>query len=338
VERYAAHSGVPGFADLLKRGASATGDGMLTQAPPNTGAGWYTMATGAWPGVHGSTNNTFHINSQPFTPNRTTAFDAGVLSAETIAQAAERGGKRVIQMEWAGRRNGVIAGPTVDFRTFLSGRGVTTNFVSPSDRPALIAAFGLQYDPADPALTVPFTDHPVPTATGWTNVPASFSPALETHMAVLDFGVDKYGQDAYIYDSTNDGAVNYDGVLFSRGKNGSNQVADLAKGALADVKVTIQGGALNGRTGGMLVKVEGSPPTHRAFGCSTPRSPEPTPPGRDGRASPGSPATSPNSSRSGSRHRRPATSPCSKPASSARRPTSSRACTGKRLITHCSST
>jgi hypothetical protein len=256
VERYAAHSGVPGFADLLKRGASATGDGMLTQAPPNTGAGWYTMATGAWPGVHGSTNNTFHINSQPFTPNRTTAFDAGVLSAETIAQAAERGGKRVIQMEWAGRRNGVIAGPTVDFRTFLSGRGVTTNFVSPSDRPALIAAFGLQYDPADPALTVPFTDHPVPTATGWTNVPASFSPALETHMAVLDFGVDKYGQDAYIYDSTNDRAVNYDGVLFSRGKNGSNQVADLAKGALADVKVTIQGGALNGRTGGMLVKVE----------------------------------------------------------------------------------
>jgi hypothetical protein len=120
VERYAAHSGVPGFADLLKRGASATGDGMLTQAPPNTGAGWYTMATGAWPGVHGSTNNTFHINSQPFTPNRTTAFDAGVLSAETIAQAAERGGKRVIQMEWAGGRNGVIAGPTVDFRTFLS--------------------------------------------------------------------------------------------------------------------------------------------------------------------------------------------------------------------------
>ena len=134
VERYAADRGVPGFADLLRRGASANGGGMLTQAPPNTGAGWYTMATGAWPGVHGSTNNTFHINSQPFA-NRTAAFDPGVLSAETIAQSAERGGKKVIQMEWAGGRNGIIDGPTVDFRAFLSGRGVTTNFVSPTDRP-----------------------------------------------------------------------------------------------------------------------------------------------------------------------------------------------------------
>ncbi len=71
-----------------------------------------------------------------------------------------------------------------------------------------------------------------------------------------DFGVDKYGLDAYIYDSTDDGAVNYDRVLFSRGKNGANQVADLAKGELADVKVTIVGGALEGLTAGMLVKVE----------------------------------------------------------------------------------
>jgi hypothetical protein len=217
---------------------------MLTQAPPNTGSGWYTMATGAWPGVHGSTNNTFYINSQPFA-NRTGAFDPGVLSAETIAQAAERGGKRVVQMEWAGGRNGTIAGPTVDFRTFLSGRGVTTNYVSPTDRPPLIAAFGLQYDQVTLAP-----------ATGWTNVPASDSPALETHMRVLDFGADKYGLDAYIYDSTDDGAVNYDRVLFSRGKDGANEVADLVKGELADVKVTIVGGALAGLTAGMLVKVE----------------------------------------------------------------------------------
>jgi predicted AlkP superfamily pyrophosphatase or phosphodiesterase len=86
VERYAADRGVPGFADLLRRGTAANGGGMLTQAPPNTGAGWYTMATGAWPGVHGSTNNTFHVNSQPFA-NRAAAFDPGVLTAETIAQA-----------------------------------------------------------------------------------------------------------------------------------------------------------------------------------------------------------------------------------------------------------
>jgi hypothetical protein len=246
VERYAADQGVPGFAALLRRGAAASGGGMLTQAPPNTGAGWYTMATGTWPGVHGSTNNTFFINNQPF-GNRTTAFETGVLSAETIAQAAERDGKRVIQMEWAGGRNGAINGPTVDFRTFLSGRGVTTNYESPSDREALINAFGLQHD-LEPG--------PLDAATGWTSVPASFSPALETHMRVLDFGIDKYGLDAYVYDSTDDSTTNYDRVLFSRGKDGANRVADLAKGELADVKVTIVGGALAGLTGGMLVKVE----------------------------------------------------------------------------------
>jgi Type I phosphodiesterase / nucleotide pyrophosphatase len=93
---------------------------------------WYSLATGAWPGVHGSTNNTFHVNGQPFA-NRTTAFTPGVLQAETIAQAAERGGKKVAQIEWAGGRIGTISGPTVDFRTFLSGRGVATNYVSPTE-------------------------------------------------------------------------------------------------------------------------------------------------------------------------------------------------------------
>ena len=56
---------MPTMAEFLKKGTSATGNGLLTQAPPNTGAGWYRLATGAWPGVHGSTNNTFHINGQP---------------------------------------------------------------------------------------------------------------------------------------------------------------------------------------------------------------------------------------------------------------------------------
>ena len=49
-----------------RRASRRRGNGLLTQAPPNTGAGWYSLATGAWPGVHGSTNNTFHINGQPF--------------------------------------------------------------------------------------------------------------------------------------------------------------------------------------------------------------------------------------------------------------------------------
>ncbi len=110
VQKYAAQGVMPTMAGFLKKGTSATGGGLLTQAPPNTGAGWYTLATGAWPGVHGSTNNTFHINGQPFA-NRTAAFDPNVLQAESIAQSAERGGLKVAQVEWAGGRNATIAGP-----------------------------------------------------------------------------------------------------------------------------------------------------------------------------------------------------------------------------------
>src|SRR3954469_4802139 len=192
VEKYADQGLTPGFKDLLRHGAYASDHGLLTQAPPNTGAGWFTLTTGAWPGVHGSTNNTFHINGSNFA-NPQAAFPSGtapsILPAETLAQSAERGGKKVAQIEWAGGRNGAIQGPTLDFRNFFSGRGVVTNYTSPTDIPANIAAFGVQYDKQDPAP-----------ATGWTGVPNSFSPAMEMHMRVLDSGTDKYGLNAYIYD------------------------------------------------------------------------------------------------------------------------------------------
>ena len=128
VEKYAAQGLMPTMASFLKHGASATGDGLLTEAPPNTGAGWYSLATGAWPGVHGSTNNTFHINGSTFA-NSTSAFAPGVLKAESIAQSAERGGLKVAQVEWAGGANATIQGPTIDFQSFFSGRGVSTNFI-----------------------------------------------------------------------------------------------------------------------------------------------------------------------------------------------------------------
>ena len=45
--------------------------------------------------------------------------------------------------------------------------------------------------------------------------PPRYSPAQEMRLRVLDFGIDKYGLNAYIYDTTNDGTTNYDRVLFS---------------------------------------------------------------------------------------------------------------------------
>ena len=117
--------------------------------------------------------------------------------------------------------------------------------------------FGLQFDhPAGLVGNAPFPGaHPSP-ASGWVNVPKSFSPPMEVRLRVLDFGADKYGLNAYIYDSTSDRRTNYDRVLFSPTKDGRDAVATLRRGEWADVKVKIVGGALEGKTGGMLLKVE----------------------------------------------------------------------------------
>jgi Type I phosphodiesterase / nucleotide pyrophosphatase len=256
VAKYADQGAVPGFRELLRRGARASDNGLLTQAPPNTGAGWFTLTTGAWPGVAGSTNNTFHVNGQPFA-NRTGAFDSGVLQAETLAQATERGGKKVAQIEWAGGRSGSIDGPTIDFRNFRSGRGVATNYIAPTDSAAFTQSFGLQFDhPAGFANNAPFPQASPSPASGWVDVPRSYSPAHEMRLRVLDTGTDKYGLNAYIYDSRNDRRTRYDRVLFSRTKDGDDAVGNLREGEWADVEVTIQGSNLDGKTGAMLVKVE----------------------------------------------------------------------------------
>jgi len=262
VERYARQGLMPTMARFLRSGVSARGDGLLTQAPPNTGAGWYSLATGAWSGVHGSTNNTFHRNGQPF-GNRTAAFDANVLQAESIAQSAERSGLKVAQVEWAGGRNATISGPTIDFQSFFSGRGVATNFIGKPgdvlfDDEAFIKAFGLQFDHPDGyAGQEPFPGAEPTPATGWSGrLPRTYSPAREMRLRVLDAGVDKYGLNAYIFDSKNDGRRNYDKVLFSRTKSASDAVGTLGEGEWADVKVKISGGSSDGLTAGMLVKVE----------------------------------------------------------------------------------
>src|SRR5512138_2520364 len=87
MERYAAAGAMPTYAGLMTQGVR--GDNGLVQAfPPNTGVGWYTLATGTWPGEHGSINNTFHRVREGNFNNRTSFSTAGILQADTLAAAA----------------------------------------------------------------------------------------------------------------------------------------------------------------------------------------------------------------------------------------------------------
>ena len=71
MEQYADAGFMPNYQDLMKKGARGD-NGLQPAFPPNTGVGWTSLATGAYPSVHGSMNNTFHVNGDDFA-NRTSA-------------------------------------------------------------------------------------------------------------------------------------------------------------------------------------------------------------------------------------------------------------------------
>jgi 2',3'-cyclic-nucleotide 2'-phosphodiesterase (5'-nucleotidase family)/predicted AlkP superfamily phosphohydrolase/phosphomutase len=247
VDKYAKQGAMPTMAALKKQGVTGK-NGLLQGFPPNTGVGWYTLSTGAWPGEHGSTNNTFHRTGEGNFNNSTSFATTGILQADHIAQSAERSGKTVVSMEWVGSRGLVPAlqGPVVDFRTFIGVRGIMLNYDLPG-QPAGANAFGVQYQ------KVTLAD-----ASGWTSVPASFSPAKQTSFTHNNSQIPGNGVwDVYIYDSTNDGATNYDRALIvnaADGKNGAEAVANLGQGDWADAKVTLASGTFAGRTAGFYVK------------------------------------------------------------------------------------
>jgi 2',3'-cyclic-nucleotide 2'-phosphodiesterase (5'-nucleotidase family) len=239
-EKYAAEGLMPTYQDLLDDGVKARNNGMLQAFPPNTGVGWHTMATGTWPSEHGSTNNTFHRTGGTFTSG-TSFATTGVLQVDSIAQAAERAGKSVVAMEWVAARGYVppLQGPVVDFRSFFGRRGIVLNYDIPGQS---ASNFGVEYQRRD-----------LEDAAGWTNVPASYSPAKQTFFSHVNAAIENNRWDVYVYDTTNNGAVDYDRALIvnnADGKDGSKAVATLGQGDWADVKWSLN----DGRTAGFYVK------------------------------------------------------------------------------------
>ena len=158
MERYAKQGVMPTYKKLMKDGVTGA-NGMVQAFPPNTGVGWYTMATGTYPSEHGSTNNTYFRSGDTFS-NRTSFSAAGTMQADTIANAAERAGKKVAQIDWVGGAAANIQGPTVDFTNFFSNRGVLVGQADATEQ-AGSAFFGVTYQ----VSTAPVA------ASGWSSVP-----------------------------------------------------------------------------------------------------------------------------------------------------------------------
>ena len=252
MQKYAAQGVMPTYTSLMAKGVA--GDNGLVQAfPPNTGVGWYTLATGAYPGEHGSTNNTFFRTGDGFA--NSTSFSSSVtLQADTLAAAAERAGKKVAQIEWVGGANSKINGPTVDFTTFFSTRGVLAAPVNAAEQTSA-AQFNISYQVASFAP-----------ATGWTNVPAGdpAAPAQETTLTVAtSFAAQNPTRvyNVYLYDSIVDGSPAYDHAILVRSaamKDGAQAAVDLAVGDFKEIKLRGADGLIGarvGQTAGFYVKL-----------------------------------------------------------------------------------
>jgi 2',3'-cyclic-nucleotide 2'-phosphodiesterase (5'-nucleotidase family) len=238
MDKYRVAGQMPTYADLVAKGVK--GDNGLTQAfPPNTGVGWYTLATGTYPGEHGSTNNTYHRTGESNFNNRTSFSALGTLQADTLAAAAERAGKKVAQIDWVGGANAGINGPTVDFVNFFSTRGVLAAPLNATEQ-AGAAAFGISYQAAGFAP-----------AAGWTNVPAGTLPPKETTLSVATtFAAQNPSRtyDVYVYAA----GSGYDHAILVRSaalKDGSQEAVDLAVGDFKEIKLKGADGLIGARAG-----------------------------------------------------------------------------------------
>jgi 2',3'-cyclic-nucleotide 2'-phosphodiesterase (5'-nucleotidase family)/predicted AlkP superfamily phosphohydrolase/phosphomutase len=244
MERFANTGTMPTYNRLMKRGVR--GANGLTQAfPPNTGVGWYTLATGTYPSEHGSINNTFHRIGESNLNNRTSFAGAGVLQADTLMASAERSGLKVAQIDWVGGRNANIAGPTVDFANFFSTRGVLTKPSIP-DEQAGATAFGVSYQVAafEPAA-------------GWSNLPTN-DAAAPPQQSVLTIGTTFAAQnptrtyDLLAFDSKVDGIAAYDRVLLLPSfatKDAAQPAVNLGAGDFKEVKLLGPNGLIGARAG-----------------------------------------------------------------------------------------
>lgn len=242
--KYAAQGAMPTYASLMATGVRGV-DGMTQGFPPNTGVGWYTMATGTWPGEHGSTNNTYFRVGEGSFNNRTSFSQAGTLQADTLAAAAERAGKKVAQVEWVGGAQAGIAGPTVDFSNFFSTRGVLAYPLVASEQSSA-AAFGISYQVAS-----------ISAASGWSNVPVGdpAAPPQQTRLTVAtSFAAQNPTRvyDVYFYDSVVDGTPAYDHALLVRSaaaKDGSQAATTLGVGDFNEIKLRGADGLIGARAG-----------------------------------------------------------------------------------------
>ena len=214
MEKYAKAGAMPTYKKLMKDGA--TGDnGMLQAFPPNTGVGWYTMATGTYPSEHGSTNNTYFRSGDALHQPDVVLGRGRAAGRHDRERRRARGQEGRADRLGRRRRTRTSNGPTVDFTNFFSNRGVLVGAANAVEQ-AGCGFFGVTYQVASVRSGGRLDERAGRRSGG---------AAKETTWTIAStFAAQNPNRvyNVYFYDSVADGGVNYDHAIVSPvGKTGT---------------------------------------------------------------------------------------------------------------------
>lgn len=244
VDAFSGNVAMPAFAALAESGAS--GD-LVSPFPASASTLLPTLLTGAWPAEHGIVAEIFHRTGSDSFEDVSRGADPGLVLADTLPQAAERAGKQVVSIGWQGV-NGLdpaLTGPVVGDATPFSMPGVLTTSADATLQENA-TAHGVAYDAAE-----------LRPAEGWSGAPESFSPAQETELAVRSLDAAGANPDRtlslYVFDSTDDGAVNYDQLLVATAKDAAGDAVPVGAGAWSSLSLELAGDRA-GQSAGIWLK------------------------------------------------------------------------------------
>jgi len=215
---------LPNIAKLAKEGVFTK---VWPTLPALTSTNWTSIATGAWPSNHQITCQTLHFKGEQLNKLHD-AFISNYRKADSIWEAAERQGKKVILMGYPASWP-----PTIKNGIQIDGHGVPWR-----------ASNMLEISPSRFISTIPgmkTTRIELRKAAGWKNLPAKAKNFLETTLTILPqkekdryFGLDKWRKPhkeknlhILIFESGDKG---YDTVYLCKSKDVKSKLAEVKLG------------------------------------------------------------------------------------------------------------
>lgn len=211
IYKWAEEGKLPNIKKLMENGAYGF---SIPDFPSHTPTNFASLLTGSHPSVHGIADGPMHVEGYPLEKPSVKGFSSTAKKVPPAWVIFENIGKKVVLLSVPGSTPPELKkGITIRGRWGGWGADVHALIFEPENRLNIRKQLGraIRLFFLGPELTRYVKVYP---AENWSNVPETFSPAIEAEL-------EGYGSKIYIYisDSTDDNKVNYDRVTFALNKS-----------------------------------------------------------------------------------------------------------------------